>query len=161
MLLSHVTHTLYSGQGIGHNIVLSLNVLYVQIVFLQSQTPPHKPLIFVLHLVDEGEGVMICKDKHRVHCGTQIHIKMPQCQNKSKALLLNCGVISLVLVKLLGEVRNRMIYSVFTILHENSTTPYVTGIYGQFELFLKVWCNQNWFTNQYGFDFVETIFSFI
>ena len=71
---------------------------------MQSQTPPHKPLIIVLHLVDEGEGVMFREDKQRVDCGTQIHIKILQCQNKSRAVLLNGGVISLVHVKLLGEV---------------------------------------------------------
>ena len=36
--------------------------------------------------------------------------------------------------------QKRMIYSVFTNMHENSTTLDVTGIYGQFELFLNVWC---------------------
>ena len=85
-----------------------------------------------------------------------------KCSNaKMRAILFNSGVISLVLVKLFGEVWNRVIYPIFTNLHENSTTPYVTGIYGQLELFLKVWCYQNWFTDQYGFDFVETIFGFL
>ena len=84
-----------------------------------------------------------------------------QCQNESKALLFNSEVIYLLLVKLLWEVWNRVIYPIFSNLHENSTTPYVTSIYGQLELFLKVWCYQNWFTDQYGFDFVDTIFSFI
>ena len=83
--------------------------------------------------------------------GTQIYIKILQWQNKSKALLLISGVILLALVKLLRKVRNRVVYSVFTNLHENSTTPYATSIYGQLEFFLKVWCNQNWFTNRYGF----------
>ena len=100
------------------------------------------------------------EEKHCVYGGTQIYIKMLQCQKESKALLFNSGVICLVLVKHLGEVWNRVIYPIFSNLHENSTTPYVTGIYGQLELFLKVWCYQNWFT-QYGFDFVETVFGFL
>ena len=115
-------------------------------------------LFFILwmKMVGGGEGV-----KHLVHSGTQIYIKMLHCWNESKAPFFNSGVISLVLVKLLWEVWNRMIYSVFTNLHESSTTPYVTGIYGQPKLFLKVWSKQNWFSNQYGFDFVETIFHFL
>ena len=115
-------------------------------------------LFFILWMKDEG--IVICEDKHWVFGGTQIYIKMLQCQNESKALLVNSSVISSVLVKLLGEVWNRVIYPIFTNLHENSTTPYVTGIYGQLKLFLKVWCYQNWFTDQYGFDFVKTIFGF-
>ena len=111
--------------------------------------------------MDEGQGIVICEDKHYVYGGTQIYIKMLQCQNESKALLFHSGVISLVLVKRLGEVWNRVIYPIFTNLYENSTTPYVTGIYGQLELFLKDWRYQNWFTNQYGFDFVETVFGFL
>ena len=103
-------------------------------------------------------GVMICVTGWTVVPKyTSKYSKIPQCQNESKALLFNGGVISLVLFKLLGEVRNRMIYSVFPNLHENT---YVTGIYGQLELFLKVWCYQNWLSNQYGFDFVETISCF-
>ena len=49
----------------------------------------------------EGGGVVICEDKHWVYGGTQIYIKVLQYQNESKALLLNSGVTSLVLVKLL------------------------------------------------------------
>ena len=71
----------------------------VRVVFLQGQTP--------LTPVDEGEGVVISEDKHWLHGGTQIHIKMFQCQNERKALLFNSGVHSLVLVKL-GEVQNCM-----------------------------------------------------
>ena len=142
-------------------MIFAFDMPDVQVIFLQGQTPPHYSLIFVFHPVDEGEGFVICEEKHWVYVGTQIYIKMLQCQNESKAFFFDCGVISLVLVKLLGEVWNKVIYLIFANLHENSTTPYVTGIYGQVELFLKVWCNQNWFTNQYGYDFVETIFGFL
>ena len=40
-----------------------------------------------------------------------------------QALLFNSGAVFLVLVKLLGEVWNQVIYPIFTNLHENSTTP--------------------------------------
>ena len=145
-------------------IIFAFDMPDVQIIFLQGQTPPHYPVVSDFCFPScgfEGEGIVICEDKHWVYGGSQIYIKMLQCQNESKALLFNSGVISLVLVRLLGEVWNRVIYTILTNLHKNSTTPYVTGIYGQLELFLKVWCYQNWFTNQYGFDFVETIFGFL
>ena len=66
----------------------------VQVIFPQSQTPPHQSLIFVFHPVDKGEGIVICEDKHWVYGGAQIYIKMLQCQNERKALLFNSGVIS-------------------------------------------------------------------
>ena len=91
------------------------------IIYNTGQKWPHKSLIPVLHTVGEGEGIVICEDKHLVHCGTQIHIKMPQCQNKSKALLLNSRVISLVLVKLLGEIR----FVILTAAFEINTCPLV------------------------------------
>ena len=51
-----------------------------------------KTFLVVFHPVDAGEGIVICDGKHWVHGGTQIHIKMLQCQNKSKAFLLNSAV---------------------------------------------------------------------
>ena len=43
--------------------------------------------------MDDGEGVVICEDKHWVHGGIQIYIEMLKCQNESKALLFNSRVI--------------------------------------------------------------------
>ena len=65
-----------SGQGISHHIIFTFNVLDVQVEFLQGQAPPHQPLIFVFHPMDEGEGVVVSKDKHWVNRGTQVDNKM-------------------------------------------------------------------------------------
>ena len=34
--------------------------------------------------MDESEGVVICEDRHWVHGGTQIYIRMLQCQNTAR-----------------------------------------------------------------------------
>ena len=51
-----------SWQGVSYHIVLPFDVFYIQIISLQDQTPSHQSLIFVLHLVNECERIMICQD---------------------------------------------------------------------------------------------------
>jgi len=59
-----------SRQSVSYNIVLPFNVMYPQIILLESQTPAEKPLIFVLHFLNENKRIVVRVNINRGGSGT-------------------------------------------------------------------------------------------
>jgi len=59
-----------SRQGVGYNIVMPFNVMYPQIILLESQTPVEKPLILVLHFLNKNKRIVVRVNINRGGSGT-------------------------------------------------------------------------------------------
>ena len=54
-----------SRQCVSNDIVTPFYIMYPQIVLLESDTPAEKPLIFVLHLLNNNKRIVVCVNINR------------------------------------------------------------------------------------------------
>ena len=88
-------------QWIRIHIITALYVPDVQIMRLQEQWPPNRPLVRASQGVQKGQWVVVCVIHHWCHPRPHIDCKMLQGPDQSKGLLLNHWVVQLILVELL------------------------------------------------------------
>lgn len=71
---------------------------------LYKQSPPHEPLVLVVHSGQKCEWVVVCEGDNRQRTGPNICFKMLQCQQQSKGFVFNGGILCLVPVKFDGKI---------------------------------------------------------
>lgn len=79
-------------------------MLYVQMVVLHNQGPPHESLVVVIHAREESERVMICEHCDWQRTGPEVDFKVLECPQQSKGFLFDGGVVDLMFIELAREV---------------------------------------------------------